>query len=749
MNIFHKRPLALILCIWVGGFAFSTYSSLLLKILLIVASVALFSISFIKTFSQHKLLLRSSAISLLFAITFSIAYYQTKFNIEDKYQDEATVTATIEETEPISSYTTKILFKTIEINEKNKKYKFIAYLPSEDVTGYRSGDIIKFKAKIEDFTNSETKSYNYSDGIVGELSEISEIKPIGSQKIHIPSILSSIREHISRHITFLTDSESGGFLSALLIGDRDRLSSQTRLDFKRIGISHILALSGMHLAILSLGIGSCLSFFGVRKKIRICITAAFIFGYMFLTGFSVSVVRAGLMILIYSALFLLSKSKDSFTSLCCAVTIIVILTPYSVYNISLWLSAFATLGIIILYEYAKVRESENTAFKKVLRGLTLGILSSVFAIGATLLFSTLTFGGISMMGIISTLIFSLLAEAIMYLGCITIAIGWLIPVGKLLIPLSKATIWLSEAISSCDNVYVKVDGLFTFFLISLFTALIFYFTIFKVKNKERFLVIMISAFILCNIVPLLQNILRKNDLIFDYHTSESSDDFLITENGESCLISAAKYSKNRAYTLIDILDEAGILALDNYFLTHYSWRIEDELYVLLGNIKTKRIIISAPQNDTEKSILNKIKIFLSDYNTELLVLGDYEKFSVGKYRISLIYSSPYGEETAMSAFSVSTYTETICYISSGLLEGKTKAEMMNYLNCADQVILGTHGKKYKNKLFLTERNSNLTRLILSSSNVFLTQELMEEYVKNGCDILSHPLSVDLISNDKN
>ena len=351
-----------------------------------------------------------------------------------------------------------------------------------------------------------------------------------------------------------------------------------------------------------------------------------------------------------------------------------------------------------------------------------------------------------MLGTISTLIFSLIVELIMYLGCITVVIGWLVPVGKLVIPISKFALWLANAFSSIDYVYVRIDGVIDYLLIIVLTALIFCFAIFKIKNKERFLSAIISVFVLCNMFPLLQSICKKDNIVFDYYATENSDDFLITSEGESCLISAAKYSKNRGYKLIDILDNAGLTTLDNYFLTHYSWQIEDELYVLLGNTKTKRIIISKPQNDDEKSILNKIQNFLNEYNTELIVLDKNEKLRIGKYRITQLYSAPYGKETAMSAFSVSTYRETILYVSSGLLEGKTKSDMLNYISTADQVILGVHGKKYKKQIHLTEKAPNLTRLIISSSNVFLTQELMREYKENGCDVISHPHNVNLISN---
>ena len=103
-----------------------------------------------------------------------------------------------------------------------------------------------------------------------------------------------------------SDAETGGLLGAILLGDRTYLSGQTSLDFSRIGISHVLALSGMHLAILILGIEKLLSLIGISKKARYIITIILTLAYVALTGFSVSVVRAGIMLIIRSLLHLIS-----------------------------------------------------------------------------------------------------------------------------------------------------------------------------------------------------------------------------------------------------------------------------------------------------------------------------------------------------------------------------------------------------------------------------------------------------------
>ncbi len=744
MNIFHKRPLALILCITVGGFAFSAYGNVLSKILLIAFSTLLFIFSYSKILSAKRKVLRCCAVAIFVVATFSLVYFGVYFRAENKFDNAVNINATVEEAEPINSYTMKIVLKSNEIDGRKLRYKFLAYLPIDETYNLSSGDIINATAKITGFTEKTTERNNFSNGISSRLEDISAIEVVGAEKLHLPTVLSNIRERISRYIAMMSDTKSGGLLTALLIGDREKLSPQTRLDFKRIGISHILALSGMHLAIMSLGIGKSLSAFGVRKKARLFITCVFIFLYMALTGFSPSVLRSGIMIIIFSALFLLSKSKDPFTSLCCSVFIILAATPYSVFDIALWLSALATFGIIVLSEYFGTRRRTIKLSQKILRWLTVGILSSVFAIGATFMISVSTFGGISLLGVFSTLIFSILIEIIMYLGCIMIAIGWIIPIGKIIVPLCEFTLWLAEKLSSLDFIFVRGDNVLSLFLIAVFTAIFFGFAVLNIRQKKKYLAVVLSLFVICHITPLIQTAISKNSEILTYHSAESSDNFLLTSQGETCFISSAKYSQSRAYSALDILDNADVTILDNYYITHYSRQIEDELEVLLGNIKTDKIYILSPQNEEEEGILKKLERFLDDYSTEMVVLDIYEDFKVGEYRITPLYSAPYGEETSMNAFSISTYTKTICYISSGLLESSKKAEMYNFIKCCDQLILGRHGKKYKNKIYLDEQYEKLTCMIINSSNIFLTQENMEKYNKNGCEVISHPSLVELL-----
>ncbi|MFV9510986.1 DNA internalization-related competence protein ComEC/Rec2 [Tepidibacillus sp. LV47] len=96
---------------------------------------------------------------------------------------------------------------------------------------------------------------------------------------------------------YLSHPQSG-FMKSLILGNRQDLSPEIRDDFSNLGLSHIIAISGLHLTILTLIISFLLSKLGLTREKRGIITGIFLIFYLFLVGASASVVRATLMSLI-------------------------------------------------------------------------------------------------------------------------------------------------------------------------------------------------------------------------------------------------------------------------------------------------------------------------------------------------------------------------------------------------------------------------------------------------------------------
>lgn len=738
MNIFDKRPLCLILCIGLCGFLFFTLDNPVFKIAIPIIAVLLGIIPLIfKKFKKKRALMWLSSAALLIACLLSFLYFDLYFKAYDIYDGEIEIVGTVEEVSESSSYSNRLLVKVESIDGKSCwGYKFYAYPTKAKSKGVIEGARISFKARLDGFSE-ESYTFNVSKGINAYASDVKDLKIIEYTDGTLRTRFSRIREHLTRYTISLSSQDTGAILSALLLGERDYLPDQLRLDFKRIGISHILALSGMHLAILSLGIGKALSLFGVRKKPRLAIIAVFVLIYMALTGFSVSVVRAGLMLIISTVLFLLSRSKDSLTSLSLAVLIICIITPNSIMDISLWLSALATFGIIAFSEFSTDIQKPKDKVKAIIRYFVLAIMASVFATSATMAVSTATFGGFSVLTPITTIIFSFLSEIIMYLGCIMMIIGWLIPIGWIISPLCNLMTLLAGAFSSIKHSYVSANFSYVTVAVIIYTVAFALFIILKLKEPKRAFNFIIILYALTTILPTVLTIKQSYTETVAYYSDYKCDEMLIRSENEVCLINSAQYSKNLAYTSIDFLEDANVTYLDKYYLTHYSWSIDDEIEVLMYNLSVDEIYVPEPRNEDEETILKILYKTVENSRTKIVVFREYETVNVGEYTINLLYSEPYGN-TSMNAFTVAKGDEVYTYISSGLLNSNKRDLYINYISLSDHVILGEHGKTYKERIYLGDLYPDLDSIIISSDNLFLLQSNMQYYIDNGCDIYSHP-----------
>lgn len=740
MNIFEKRPLCLILCIGLGGFLLFTLDNPITRLAIIVIAILLGIISlFIKKDKGKRRLCLIGSVAIILSCLLSFLYFDLSFKAYDIYDDEVEVVGVVEDVSESSSYSLRLLVKVQSINGKARDYHFYAYPTKNDAKGVIEGARISFKATLDGFSD-DSFTYNVSKGINAYASDIEELEILEYTKGSLKTRFGKIREYVTRHIINMSSSDTGAILSALLLGERDYLPDQLRLDFKRIGISHILALSGMHLAILSMGIGKALSLLKVKKKPRVAIISAFVLVYMAVTGFSVSVVRAGVMLILASVLFLLSRTKDSLTSLSVAVLIICIFTPHAILDISLWLSALATFGIIAFSEFVSKLDMPKAGVKKIIGKFILAILVSVFAISSTLAVSTMSFGGFSILAPITTLIFSFLAEIIMYLGCIMLLIGWLIPMGWLIKPLCSLMTLLAGAFSSIKMSYVSSNFTYVKIAIILYTVAFALFLIMKLKYPKIAFGILLGLYTVCTILPTVGSIKQNHTETVGYYSDYKCDQMLIRSENEVCLINSAQYSKNLAYTTLDFLEDANVTYLDKYYLTHYSWSIDDEIEVLTYNVAVKEIYIPEPRNEDEETILKIIRKSVEGSRTRVVVFREYETVTVGKYTINLLYSEPYGE-TSMNAFVVARGNEVYTYISSGLLASDKKNMLMGCIELSDHLILGDHGKKYKSKVYIEDCYSDLDSIIIHSDNVFLKQENMQYYLDGDCNIYSHPEDV--------
>lgn len=731
----------MILCVLLSAFVVFSFSDTTGKII-VLFSIPLSILLAVLMKSKRRILL-TLTVTVFISVLSSYLYFDVNFYPNDLYERQIYVEGEITSVSK-GKNTTSVIIETSSIDNSNySRYNFLSYINNDEAQSIRLGDKVSFECVLERFsdnTDFDSKSYYTARGVCG-IARIKDTISVRNNESdffdNINTFLDNFRHDIISRSMLLSDRSSGGILSALLLGNKRDLPGDLALDFRVLGISHILALSGMHLAILSLGIDKLLSLFRIKRKLRVSITIAFIFAYMALTGFPISVVRAGIMLTVTLVLYLLSSTHDSVTSLFVAVTLIVILSPYAIYDISLWLSAFATLGVVMLGELSNNKRARSKAIS-ILRALVIAVLSSMFAIAATILLSATTFKTLSLMSIVSTLIFSPLCELIMYIGSIMLILGDVLPLGWALSALCNLVRALASSLSSIDGIYLSTDYLAPMLLILIFTVLFFAFLVLKVKYKRIFTSVLMIFLCVIYSVTYLNNqaTLHRDDAVYLADNSDSK--LLLKSEGYTAMISSAAFSSETAYSARRLLNQQKILKLDAYCFTHYTYGLINEITEIKYAIKVDRIYLPFPRNEDEESIARQLTSSLEESTTVIEYYNDGGYLNVGGFRIHPLVMTEYGKYPNNYAFDIKYGSVDYLYLSSGILSTQYSDYVLNEINRFDAVIFGSHGMSYSPNYYLSRYHPGLRRLVIGSDNMYMTPDLLMRYELDGADVISNP-----------
>ena len=134
----------------------------------------------------------------------------------------------------------------------------------------------------------------------------------------------------------------------LLLGEKDKLDGDIRASFSDLGIAHILAVSGLHVGLISGFLLLILRLFAASPKVRFAVLAAFLGFYCALLDFAAPVARAAVLVLLEAARQVLRRSGDSLTHLSAAFLLILLFAPLSLFSAGFQMTFGALLGMTLL-----------------------------------------------------------------------------------------------------------------------------------------------------------------------------------------------------------------------------------------------------------------------------------------------------------------------------------------------------------------------------------------------------------------
>ncbi|WP_424766733.1 DNA internalization-related competence protein ComEC/Rec2 [Paenibacillus sp. sgz302251] len=155
------------------------------------------------------------------------------------------------------------------------------------------------------------------------------------------------RDWLGAHMDKLYPSDQSGYMKGLVLGIREDLDPVQFQQFSRLGLTHILAISGLHVAVFLYALGGLLRFARLTRERILLILLLSVPMYVLLSGASPSVIRAGLMAVLGLLAARMGKLKDGLHLLAAAAVLMLAADPYFLENVSFQLSFIVTIGLII------------------------------------------------------------------------------------------------------------------------------------------------------------------------------------------------------------------------------------------------------------------------------------------------------------------------------------------------------------------------------------------------------------------
>lgn len=224
-------------------------------------------------------------------------------------------------------------------------------------------------------------------------------------------LVKNLRRRTENLILKNFESDTAGLVISVLLGDKSFVCESVYGLFKSSGVAHIMAVSGLHLSVWILFVMRAVGFFGFDERKAASVLLGFTFVMMAFASFSGSVMRAGLMMLLYLVGCAFGKSADSLSSLGFSAVVVLTVNPYACMNLSFLLSFASTLAIIVfalpLSSAATEevnRRTKDDRLKKVSQAVITSVCISLAVTLFTLPVAAFSFGSISVVGFVTNLL---------------------------------------------------------------------------------------------------------------------------------------------------------------------------------------------------------------------------------------------------------------------------------------------------------------------------------------------------------
>ena len=583
----------------------------------------------------------------------------------------------------------KINDKTITIYFDNIIGKY--YIDNNDEiknfkSNYSFGDKIYIEGEISvPNNNTIPNNFNYKDYLYHKyiyyIIKIDKIKMISKNDNIFLNIKNSIYKRIDK-------IKYNDYLYAFILGKSYYIDSEVLNNYKINGITHLFALSGLHVSMFSSIILFILKKIKLSEKLSYFITSLFLIFFAFIASFTPSIVRSVLFFILSSinnVYYLYIKPKYL---LYIVFSILIFINPFYIYDTGFILSFCISFFILLFNEKNKINNN-------LLSILVISILSTLSSLPIIINMSY----EINILGFINNLFFIPYVTYIVFpLSIIVVFISKLSFILNFLIIIME---YISKVSSNILNVKLIFPKMSLFLIIIYYVLLIL--IVKKINLKKIFIIYLSFLYFRCNF--------DKNNYVYFIDVGQGDSALIVTKNNKSILIDTggkvgSNYSLMKS-NVIPFFKSIGIRKLDYLFITHGDYDHAGYGIDLVNNFNVKnRFTNKGKYNSLEK------KLNIKSFNNSYIKIDNVEIYSLN--------SKHYNNENSDSLVLL-VIIDNYKLLFMGDASINTEKDIMNNYDIGDVFILkvGHHGSKTSSsEEFINSVNPKYSIISVGKNNKF-------------------------------
>lgn len=558
----------------------------------------------------------------------------------------------------------------------------------------------------------------------------------------------ALKESISQSFP----SDVSGLIQALVTGNRDNLSDPFTTSLQRSGLSHTVAVSGMHLAFLA-GLLSLL--FGGWRRLASLVTIPVTLIFTLTAGCTPSVVRAAVMILLLHIGPLFYRERDEFTSLGTALLLLLLYNPFSAAHVGLQLSFAAVAGIFLcaqplqtaLMARIPFRPTKRWTFWWAIQLVPKFVVSTFCAtLGAsvfTVPLSAVYFQSVSLIAPISNLL-TLWAVGILFgAGVLIGTLGVFLPelAALLALPFGLLGRYLNAVIDSLSSftfsavttqsIYYRAWLVLVYLMLVLIPIL---------PGKKRWIIPTccgVSALCLAMLLNAWSFWWGNGGVtVLDVGQGQS---VLVRSGRFLCLVDCGGDSYDSAGDLAaDFLGDYGVGRLDLLVLTHFHADHANGVTELLKRVQVDTLAIP-PATGAEEPLRAEILAAAQEQGIEVLEIGQDTCLTLDEDRTVRLYAPLGAGETNEAGLACLVSTGDFDTLVTGDMGADVEQKLLAHTQLPDLEVLvaGHHGSKDStSQQLLAATAPDYAFLSVGEHNSYghPAQETLERLAAAGCRI---------------